>query len=266
MKNRRLYLSSFIGGVAVVAGAGLLACGSDSNGGGNSGGTGSASGNSGSATGAGGSSTGTSGASGTGSGSSATGTSGSSGNGSGTGSSGTSGASGGSSGTVTGTSGAAGNSGAATGSSGTATGTSGAAGNSGAATGSSGTSTGTSGSTGAADGGSAATFTEIYTTIMVPTCLSCHAPGPPQPLLQGNLDLSTQAKAYANLVNYPSTCLPNGGTRVVPGNPAESLLYSKVSTMMPFCGAYMPFNAQNLLPAAQIEMFASWIDAGAPND
>src|SRR5215470_13759495 len=77
--------------------------------------------------------------------------------------------------------------------------------------------------------GTEPTFTNVYTQVIGPVCGTCHGPGQIG-LLEGNLDMSTQAAAFANTVNVPASgILCNGkGTRIVPGQPAESVLYLKL--------------------------------------
>jgi hypothetical protein len=83
--------------------------------------------------------------------------------------------------------------------------------------------------------------------------------------------MSSQAAAYMNLVGVavttPSGPLPAGedmctGKRVVPGDSSMSLMYLKVSELMPPCGVQMPETGANLT-AAQIATIKTWIDEGA---
>ena len=83
--------------------------------------------------------------------------------------------------------------------------------------------------------------------------------------------MSTQAKAYSNLVSVASTT-PSGetptcpaGDRVDPGNASMSLLYLKVSEANPPCGAQMPKGGPHLSTAEQT-MIEDWINAGAKNN
>jgi hypothetical protein len=129
---------------------------------------------------------------------------------------------------------------------------------------SAGTDAGTSGDTG---GTSAPTFTDVYTkVIMTNSCTLHHAP----PTLSGGLDMSTQAKAYSDLVGVPATT-PAGetpactGDRVVAGDAASSLLYEKVSEAKPPCGAQMPLGLTPI-SAADMTMIKDWINAGAKNN
>ncbi len=108
-----------------------------------------------------------------------------------------------------------------------------------------------------------ATFTEVYAIISA-NCMPCHFAATPT----GNLDMSTKANAYMNLVGKPAagpSCGTSGLTRVVAGSAATSLIYHKIHDAMPPCGSQMPFNGTPLRAADQ-QTFADWINAGAKND
>ncbi len=114
-----------------------------------------------------------------------------------------------------------------------------------------------------ADGGSV-TFTEVYDTVLQPTCSSHHAAGQADSFL----DLSSQSAAYASLVGVKASgpaCGTSGETRVVAGNASESLLYQKVSMSKPPCGAQMPFGGTPISASDQ-SLIEDWINAGAKND
>jgi hypothetical protein len=87
----------------------------------------------------------------------------------------------------------------------------------------------------------------------------------------GMMDLSTQAKAYADLVNVTcmgAKCGMKNLKRVLPGNSAMSVMYSKITTVAPalaVCGEAMPYD-QPQLPASDIATIKTWIDEGAPNN
>jgi hypothetical protein len=88
-------------------------------------------------------------------------------------------------------------------------------------------------------------------------CTSCHGGS-------GNLNLATNS--YANLVNTPSfgACVP--GTRIIPGDPDNSVLVRKISGTT--CGTRMPQNNQSYFvtnPGLLVRI-RSWVLAGAPND
>jgi hypothetical protein len=116
-------------------------------------------------------------------------------------------------------------------------------------------------------GNTGTTFTEVYTTIIAINCTNamCHFSnaGP----AEGSLDMSSQATAYAQLVNVPAVTapidsVPCTGDRVVPGSPSTSLMYLKVTEFSPPCGAQMPL-AKPVLPAEDIALIQSWIMEGA---
>jgi hypothetical protein len=97
--------------------------------------------------------------------------------------------------------------------------------------------------------------------------MKCHT-GAAKP--DGNLGLATQTTAYANLVGKAASgmmCMGKG-TLIVPGNSATSILYSKISSATPVCGAQMPKGCKGTmcLSMADVATIKSWIDAGAKND
>jgi hypothetical protein len=111
----------------------------------------------------------------------------------------------------------------------------------------------------------AATFTDVY-RIVAAKCAFCHASGNIG-ITIGRLDLSTGPHAYAGMVGQPSTgndCAVKGGTRVIPGDAANSLLIHKLQGTQD-CGVRMPDSFPALDPA-QVEVFRSWIAAGALPD
>jgi hypothetical protein len=114
-----------------------------------------------------------------------------------------------------------------------------------------------------------ATLTEVYAGIIAPICAlpACHGSTSAP---TGSLDLTTQAAAFANLVNQPaggppppSGCGGTGQIRVVPGDAMGSLLWTKVNATQT-CGVPMPFLSP--LAQEQIDQIASWINAGAMNN
>jgi hypothetical protein len=124
-------------------------------------------------------------------------------------------------------------------------------------------------------------FTEVYTQVLQPTCASdfCHYPN--VGIRYGALDLSTQVAAYWSLVDQlcaGAACSGMGNRRVIPGDPASSILYEKVSEAQPPCGAQMPADTTVLmqtgsivfsgtsLSAAQQQLIYNWILEGAPNN
>lgn len=109
-----------------------------------------------------------------------------------------------------------------------------------------------------------ATLTEIYVTILQPTCSVCHKPRG----IGDFQDLSSQSSAYKALVGVKASgpsCGSSGETRVVAGNASQSLLFQKVSEANPPCGSQMPFGGPPL-SSAQMTLIEEWINAGALND
>jgi hypothetical protein len=113
----------------------------------------------------------------------------------------------------------------------------------------------------------APTFTAIYNNILQGTCAQpfCHL-GSTTPMA-----MPDQATAYKVLVNVASdpnsNCMNMGWTRVVPGDPAKSLLYEKIELPIPanICGLHMPRQGVDL-EAKQIAQIKQWIMLGAKND
>ena len=132
----------------------------------------------------------------------------------------------------------------------------------------SGTSSGSGSGSGSSSGAGSETFTDVYTTILQPTCSSHHTAGGADSFL----DFSSKASAYASLVGVKASgpaCGTNEAgpveTRVVAGSPSLSLLYQKVSQSTPPCGSQMPLNEAPLSSADQVKI-QSWIIQGAAND
>jgi hypothetical protein len=126
------------------------------------------------------------------------------------------------------------------------------------------------------------TFTNVYANIIGARCTGCHRPGA-SGVNVGGLDMSTQAKAYANLVGVPAAGTGAGTSgitcasvmppivRVVPGDSANSLLYNKVNSKLTgtlaACGSPMPLPSTGApLRAGQVALIKAWIDNTAPND
>lgn len=125
----------------------------------------------------------------------------------------------------------------------------------------------------------APTFTNVYSSIISARCVSCHRPGGPG-VSTGLLDMSTQAAAYTNLVGVAAqgtgtgtsgtTCASTSLVRVVAGSASSSLIFNKthskvVGALAP-CGSPMPPGSSAPLTAAQDDLLATWINAGAMND
>jgi hypothetical protein len=126
------------------------------------------------------------------------------------------------------------------------------------------------------------TFTNVYASIIGVRCIGCHRPGG-SGVTVGMLDMSTQPAAYANLVGVFAQGIGAGTSgmtcasvmpplvRVAPSSSAGSLLFNKVHsklTMTPApCGSPMPLPATATpLTAAEVNLIAAWIDAGALNN
>jgi hypothetical protein len=128
----------------------------------------------------------------------------------------------------------------------------------------------------------APTFTNVYATIIGQRCIGCHRPGGGG-VTVGMLDMSTPAAAYANLVGVNAAGIGAGTSgitcasvtpplvRVTPSSSANSLIFNKVhsklvGTLAP-CGSPMPLpSAATPLTAAEVDLIAAWIDAGAMNN
>jgi hypothetical protein len=105
-----------------------------------------------------------------------------------------------------------------------------------------------------------ATFTRIQNEIFTPTCavIGCHGRfGTQQDLLL------VEGEAYANVVNRPSTEMPQL-MRIKPLDPANSYLFRKI-TGAGITGDRMP-QAGPPLSDAEITLIREWIRRGAPND
>ncbi len=117
------------------------------------------------------------------------------------------------------------------------------------------------------------TFSEIYDEIFVASgCTAaplCHGND------QGKLTMRDRDGAYAALVNVKAMgmnipdngtahCADTGLTRVVPGDPDNSLLVQKIEQVTPACGSRMPIGTP--LIDDQMEKVRNWIAAGAKND
>ena len=128
---------------------------------------------------------------------------------------------------------------------------------------------------------SANSFTEVYTRTIQPTCSSvyCHYNG--ASIRFSALDMSSKVRAYWSLVGQP--CMgPNcykQGTRVVPGDPENSVMYQKLSPAPTLkCGSQMPADTQKMLingypefsgpalPADQMQLIHDWIQEGAQDN
>lgn len=87
----------------------------------------------------------------------------------------------------------------------------------------------------------------------------------------GNLVMQTKADSYKALVNVAAmgnsgtpTCAASGLRRVVPNDPDNSLLVTKLEQATPACGTRMPPGAP--LKAEQLKQVRDWVAAGAQDD
>lgn len=95
-------------------------------------------------------------------------------------------------------------------------------------------------------------------------CVACHGPA-----RVASFFLLTAGVSYGNLVNAPALSLALPGTRVIPGDSANSVLYQRVSgaglpdqtLRMPLGGPFL----DTLNPSA-IAAIKGWIDEGARNN
>jgi hypothetical protein len=139
---------------------------------------------------------------------------------------------------------------------------------------------GATGGSAAAAGGAggssagASSFTRVYEEVFVPVGCgaagACHrGPG------GGKLDLTDKATSFKSLVGVmamgmsaptPPTpnCSESGLMRVKAGDPANSLLVSKLESTMPKCGQQMPPGGP--VDAGQLKLVKDWIMAGAKDD
>jgi hypothetical protein len=98
-------------------------------------------------------------------------------------------------------------------------------------------------------------------------CVNCHNPD----TTRAGLDLSA-GNAYANLVNQPTspTCMMTapGSVRVVPCNPAASMLWMKTRPDDARCGRPMPLGSDGLgvTAPAEFALIEAWIAQGARNN
>jgi hypothetical protein len=114
----------------------------------------------------------------------------------------------------------------------------------------------------AASGDAGATFARVYEIIM-DNCTPCHVG-----MSRGNLDMGSSASAYGELVGdggvaaQGGACSDAGITRVVAGDPDDSLLIQKLEADPP-CGSRMPANDAGPLSEELIDEIRAWISAGA---
>jgi PKD repeat protein len=90
------------------------------------------------------------------------------------------------------------------------------------------------------------TLTTLQSTIFTPTCSGCHG-------RNGDAGMDLRAgQSYFNLVNVRATS--QSGTRVIPGDPSNSVLGKKLAA------------GHRSRPAAEQQQIRNWILAGAQNN
>jgi len=112
------------------------------------------------------------------------------------------------------------------------------------------------------------TFSNVYTTIIARRCTPCHTIQGEIGITEGELDMTSQAAAYLNLVGIEAAGMFCGGkgVRVTPGSPKDSILYLKTDREDPApCGSKMPLGGPPL-SAADAALIQAWISAGANSD
>ena len=107
------------------------------------------------------------------------------------------------------------------------------------------------------------TLATIEALVLRPHCAipSCHASAEPTGRMR--LDEDFPRTSLRGVAAMGVSCRDQGLVRVVPGDPAASLLYRKISEDAPPCGSRMP-QAADPLPPALIALVRDWIAAGAP--
>jgi hypothetical protein len=109
-----------------------------------------------------------------------------------------------------------------------------------------------------AEAGSSHVSYDVVQAIFNQNCVICHSAGN---------DLNLQAGvSWSNLVNQPApTSEACGGTLVVPGSPAGSYLYQKLTNPAPCSGSQMPRTDlfPDPLPGCVTALVAGWIAEGA---
>ena len=112
-----------------------------------------------------------------------------------------------------------------------------------------------------------ATFTQVYAIIST-SCAPCHTTANGTGVTSGQLDMTSQATAYDNLVGVAaagSSC-SGMGTRVVANDAANSIMFLKVEPGQASpCGSKMPVGSSGL-SADDAALVQAWIEAGAMND
>ena len=113
------------------------------------------------------------------------------------------------------------------------------------------------------DAAAVITLEDIEARVLRPHCAipSCHASAEPTGRMR--LDEDFPRATLRDIAAMGVSCRDQGLVRVVPGDPAHSLLYRKISEDAPPCGSRMP-QAAPPLPPELIALVHDWIAAGAP--
>lgn len=104
--------------------------------------------------------------------------------------------------------------------------------------------------------GPAPTFTSLYDGIMMDNCVPCHG--------AGIVAFQSKQEAYDSLVGADVVEYCPGEKRVVPGDPAASVLIQALKGEGCRLGRPMPPVGMRLSDA-DIERFSAWVRAGAKN-
>lgn len=114
-----------------------------------------------------------------------------------------------------------------------------------------------------ADAGAVVTLADIQERVFRPHCAipSCHASAEPTGRMR--LDEDFPRASLRGVAAMGVSCGGQGLVRIVPGDPAASLLYRKITEDAPPCGSRMP-QAADPLPAELTDLVRDWIAAGAP--
>ncbi|MFL5305320.1 MAG: hypothetical protein ACJ8F1_08905 [Polyangia bacterium] len=124
-------------------------------------------------------------------------------------------------------------------------------------------------------------FTRVYAEVIQPSCTNDFCHFNTVSIRYSALDLSSKTRAYWSLVGLPcmGPACSQIGTRVVPWDPDQSVMYRKLSPTPP-CGVQMPADKTTFstngtselkfsgvqLPGDQQQLIYSWIVEGAQNN
>lgn len=111
----------------------------------------------------------------------------------------------------------------------------------------------------------ATTLTQLQTNFFTPICSGCHSGFGTS--LPGSQNL-TAGNSFGQIVNVASVEQP-ALFRIKPNDPANSYMIQKIEGASGISGSRMPLgcpSSQPCLTQAQIDMFTSWVNAGALNN